>query len=166
LAALLEAAVVADAVDTLSLMAITEDKSLKMTPSPASWNVMFPVIVPPALGRAAVYKRMVNLSDEKLQGILSKDKSCFQSWLDLETKILSSADLNKKYDKRVDWKLEGPWLERVWAWSEDLNAKKTRQEAMAIWQRISEKAPQDSFEWRMAKTRLDPNKTEFESLWK
>jgi hypothetical protein len=54
LAALLEAAVVADAVDTLSLMAITEDKSLKMTPSPASWNVMFPVIVPPALGKAAV----------------------------------------------------------------------------------------------------------------
>jgi len=118
------------------------------------------------LGRAAVYKRVLNLSDEKVQGILSKDKSCFQSWLDLEAKILTSADLKKKYDKRAEWKLEGPWLERVWAWSEDLNAKKTRQDAIPIWQRISEKAPHDSFEWRMAKTRLDPNKTEFESLWK
>ena len=40
-------------VETESLTAKTEEPPLKTTPSPASWNVTFPVIVPPALGKAA-----------------------------------------------------------------------------------------------------------------
>jgi hypothetical protein len=50
----LEAAVTEEVVATLSLMASTVEASLKTTPTPAPDITMSPVIVPPALGRAAL----------------------------------------------------------------------------------------------------------------
>jgi hypothetical protein len=50
--------------------------------------------------------------------------------------------------------------------SERLSGADQSKDAMLIWQQIVEQAPKDSFESRMAKARLDPKKTEFESLWK
>jgi tetratricopeptide (TPR) repeat protein len=99
---------------------------------------------------------------EKLQ---DSDPSCFQSWLDLEARVLGPDRLAEQYKDRQGWKLAGPWLERTWIWSEDLYARGKKIEAREIWKRIVDTAPKDSFENKMAATRLDPNKTEYESLW-
>lgn len=94
------------------------------------------------------------------------DAACAQSWLDLEARTFAAADLQKAYDERNDWKLEGPWLERMWQYSESLEKSGDHTQALKLWQRIAKEGTPDSFEVKMAKTRLDPNKTEFESLWK
>ena len=118
------------------------------------------------LAKNMAYGRIKNISEEVINKIRGSDPSCFQSWVDLEGKVLELKDMQKKYTLRGDWPLEGAWLDRAWALSEQLNQVKQRQQAVPIWQKIAEKAPKDSFESRMARTRLDPNKTEFESLWK
>jgi tetratricopeptide (TPR) repeat protein len=113
-----------------------------------------------------VYLKVKSISEEVIDKIRSSDPSCLQSWIDFESKVLTLADLQKKYSLRSSWPLDGAWLESVWAMSERLGASDKDKDATAIWQRIAEQAPKDSFESRMAKTRLDPRKTEFESLWK
>lgn len=118
------------------------------------------------LARRLAQSRVKGLAEALIESIRKSDASCFQSWLDLEAKVLDVTDLQKKYDARLAWPLEGPWLETVWTLSEQLNNKGKTKDATAIWQKIAEKAPKDSFESRMARTRLDPTKTEFESLWK
>lgn len=118
------------------------------------------------MARRLARSRVKSLPDSLLENVRKADASCFQSWLDLEAKVLETPDLQKKYEERVAWPLEGPWLETAWALSEQLNQKGKIKDATTIWQKIAEKAPKDSFEARMAKTRLDPTKTEFESLWK
>lgn len=118
------------------------------------------------IARRQARSRVKGLPEGLLENIRKADTSCFQSWLDLEAKVLDILDLQKKYDVRTAWPLEGPWLEAVWTLSEQLSNKGKVKDATAIWQKIAEKAPKDSFESRMAKTRLDPTKTEFESLWK
>ena len=80
--------------------------------------------------------------------------------------MLGVPAIDKIYKKRVDWALEGPWLERAWTWSEALYARGHRPEAVKVWQQIADNGPKDSFETRMAKSRLDPLKTEYEQLWK
>jgi hypothetical protein len=118
------------------------------------------------MARRLARSRVRGLPEALLENIRKADASCFQSWLDLEAKVLDVPDLQKKYDLRAAWPLEGPWLETVWTLSEQLNNKGKTKDATTIWQKIAAKAPKDSFESRMAKTRLDPTKTEFESLWK
>ncbi len=92
--------------------------------------------------------------------------SCAQSWLDLEARTISLKELSARYGARSEWKLEGPWLERLWTHSEELESAKDLNAARAIWQRIATDAPTETFEARMAKTRLDPSQTEIETLWK
>ena len=116
--------------------------------------------------RADVKRRTREFGDTNLAGMKDKDPSCFQSWIDLEAKVLSPSDLGPIYQKRQDWPLDGAWLERSWTYAEELNARGKRAEASKIWKEIAEKAPKDSFEARMAKTRLDPTRTEYESLWR
>jgi tetratricopeptide (TPR) repeat protein len=116
--------------------------------------------------RQDVYRRVKEFESAKIAALKDKDKTCFQSWIDFESKVLSREDLRKKYSQREDWALEGPWLERMWSWSEDLSSRGLRDEATRLWKTISEKGTKDSFEARMAKTRLDPRRTEYESLWK
>lgn len=113
-----------------------------------------------------VYGKVRNLSDDLIGKIRESDPSCLQSWIDFESKVLSLTDLQKKYNERVKWPLDGAWLESVWTLSERLSANEKVEDAKVMWKRISEQAPKDSFESRMAKVRLDPRKTEFESLWK
>jgi tetratricopeptide (TPR) repeat protein len=117
-----------------------------------------------AQARAAVRKRINELGDDVILAI--KEKDCQQSWIDLEARVLEKKDLEGRYAKRLDWPLSGAWLERQWTWSEELNANGRRDDALSVWKRIAEKAPPDSFESKMAKTRLDPRKTEYESLWR
>jgi hypothetical protein len=92
--------------------------------------------------------------------------SCGQSWLDLEGRSFTLAELAKRYDARIEWKLEGPWLERLWTHSEELEKAGKKVDATKIWERIAKDAPETSFENKMAKTRLDPRETEFEGIWK
>jgi tetratricopeptide (TPR) repeat protein len=94
------------------------------------------------------------------------EATCKQSFLDLETKCFIFADLAKKYEKRSSWDLTGPWLERLWVHSEELAKKGQKKEARAYWEKIVKSGPADSFEVKMAKTRLEPTQTEFEQIWK
>ena len=119
-----------------------------------------------SVARQEVYRRVKGIESAKIAMFKDKDNSCFQSWIDFESKVLSPADLETKYSQRSEWALEGPWLERMWSWSEELSSRGRRDDAVKLWQKIAEKGTKDSFEARMAKTRLDPRKTEFESLWK
>jgi tetratricopeptide (TPR) repeat protein len=139
----------------------------------ASCNVLFPFLSrinsdtkSPAKARAEVVKRTLEFGEAKITELKAKDATCFQSWLDLESKVLGVPAIDKIYKKRVDWALEGPWLERAWTWSEALYARGHRPEAVKVWQQIADNGPKDSFETRMAKSRLDPLKTEYEQLWK
>lgn len=116
--------------------------------------------------RAEVKRRTKEYGASELAKLREKDPSCFQSWLDLEAKVLSPKELEKLYEPRGDWPLAGAWLERAWGFSEELNALGKRDAALKMWKVIAEKAPADSFEARMAKTRLDPTRTEYESLWR
>lgn len=120
---------------------------------------------------SSVSKKMVAVRVKDLpEGIVNKirstDAACFQSWIDFEGRVLSTGELQKKYTTRLEWPLEGAWLESVWTLSESLAKVENSREAAALWETIAKKAPKESFEARMAKTRLDPRKTEFESLWK
>jgi tetratricopeptide (TPR) repeat protein len=117
-----------------------------------------------AQAKNSVRDRIRSRKDDEILAL--KDSGCKQSWIDLEARVLAKPDLERKYAARASWPLEGPWLERQWTWSEELNARGRLDEAKSIWQRIAEKAPAASFEAKMAKTRLDPRKTEYESLWR
>jgi tetratricopeptide (TPR) repeat protein len=117
-----------------------------------------------AQAKNAVLERLTSRKDDEISAI--KDSGCKQSWIDLEARVLGKKVLEKKYAARAAWPLEGAWLERLWTWSEELNTQGRREDAKSIWKRIAEKAPSDSFEAKMAKTRLDPRKTEYESLWR
>ncbi len=139
----------------------------------ASCNVIFPFlsrinsdVKSPATARAEVVRRTLAFGEGKMLDIKVKDPTCFQSWLDFEAKILSVAAIDKIYTTRETWALDGPWLERAWTWSEALYARGKRPEAVKLWQQIADKGPKDSFESRMAKSRLDPLKTEYEQIWK
>jgi thioredoxin-like negative regulator of GroEL len=116
--------------------------------------------------REKVRLKVMNMPEDIMEKIKTSDASCFQSWLDFESKVLASSELQKKYSQRENWELAGPWLESVWALSESLNDIDKTADAMVLWRQIAEKAPADSFESKMARARLDPKKTEFESLWK
>jgi tetratricopeptide (TPR) repeat protein len=111
-------------------------------------------------------RRTKEFGDSKLAELREKDPACFQSWVDLEARILPPSKIDETYSARKDWPLTGAWLERSWAWSEDLNLRGKVKDAREIWQRIAESAPKESFEYKMAKTRLDPSRTEYESLWR
>ncbi len=111
-------------------------------------------------------RRVTSFGEKSLSELKEKDPTCFQSWLDLEARVLSPLDLVKLYTARKDWPMTGPWLERSWAWSEDLNSRGRSKDAREIWQKILDSAPKESFEYKMAKTRLDPARTEYESLWR
>jgi hypothetical protein len=113
-----------------------------------------------------VYMKVRNIAEDVVGKIRTADTSCLQSWIDFESKILTLGDLQKKYAQRTNWPLDGAWLESVWTMSERLSGADQSKDAKLIWQRIVEQAPKDSFESKMAKARLDPKKTEFESLWK
>lgn len=113
-----------------------------------------------------VKKHLDSVMTNDWPDLLAADSSCAQSWLDLEARVLSPAELNKNYSKRAEWKLTGAWLERMWQYSESIEKAGKHEDARALWQRIVKEGPADSFEVKMAKTRLDPNRTEFESLWK
>jgi hypothetical protein len=112
----------------------------------------------------AVVKRVLALADKTI--IEEKDATCQQSLLDFESKTVTESELAKKYSLRSEWPLSGAWLERQWTWSEELNSKSNREEAVKIWKKIAASGPPDAFETKMAIQRLDPKKTEFESLWK
>ncbi len=134
-------------------------------------SVIFPLLSRVANDRNATTRAKNNArdrikarSDADIAAI--KDPSCKQSWIDLEARVLTQRDLEQKYASRLTWPLEGAWLERQWTWSEELNSLGRREEAKVVWKRIAEKAPAESFEAKMAKTRLDPRKTEYESLWR
>lgn len=139
----------------------------------APCSVLFPLISriladkksSPSL-RKNVVDRVKQFTAENLEDLRESDATCFQSWLDLESKVLTTPDLEALYSKRASWPLAGPWLERTWTWSEELNSRGKKTEAAKLWQEIAAKAPPESFESRMAKTRLDPSRTEFESLWR
>lgn len=113
-----------------------------------------------------VNDRIALAMDEKWPELLGKDPSCGQSWLDLETHALPIDALQKLYAKRDEWKLTGPWLERVWQHSEQLEKLGRHDEALKLWTRIAAEGTPEAFEVKMAKTRLDPTRTEFESIWK
>jgi tetratricopeptide (TPR) repeat protein len=139
----------------------------------ASCSVLFPFLSrinsdpkSPAKARSEVVRRTNEFGESKIADVKSKDPTCFQSWLDFESKVVGEKALESIYDKRADWVVEGPWLDRLWTWSESLYARGRRPDAVKIWQKIVDKAPKDSFEFRMAKSRLDPLKTEYEALWK
>ncbi len=113
-----------------------------------------------------VHDRVALAMNEKWPDLLEEDAACAQSWLDLETHVLDTEALQKKYTERTDWKLTGPWLERIWQHSEQLEKMGHHDDARKLWTRIAAEGTPDSFEVKMAKTRLDPTKTEFETLWK
>jgi len=119
-----------------------------------------------AAAKKMVYLKVKNIAEDLVGKIRTADGACLQSWIDFESKALTLSDLQRKYAQRTSWPLDGAWLESVWTMSERLSGADQSKDAMLIWQRIVEQAPKDSFESRMAKARLDPKKTEFESLWK
>ena len=116
--------------------------------------------------KSETIRRTKDYGDNHLLELREKDPACFQSWIDLEARVLPIAVLEKSYESRKDWPLSGPWLERSWTWSEELNIRGKAKQAREIWQKIADSAPKESFEFKMAKTRLDPTKTEYESLWR
>jgi hypothetical protein len=139
----------------------------------AACNVIFPFlsrihadVKSPAAARAEVVKRTLAFGEGKMIDLKVKDPTCFQSWLDFEAKVLSVAAIDKIYTARDAWALDGPWLERAWTWSEALYARGKRPDAVKLWMQIADKGPKDRFETRMAKSRLDPLKTEYEQIWK
>lgn len=119
-----------------------------------------------AAARNEVKSKVDMVMADQWPAILASDASCAQSWLDLEARVLSTSELQKNYSKREDWKLAGPWLERLWQYSESLEKAGDHSNAVNLWRRIAKEGPPESFEVKMAKTRLDPSQTEFESLWK
>jgi tetratricopeptide (TPR) repeat protein len=135
-------------------------------------GILFPLTARIADSRSdATAKVLVKQSIEKVlpsawQKLEGENATCAQSWLDLEAKSYSVKEKQAKYAKRADWPLKGPWLERLWVHSEDLERSGNRNDAKVIWDAISKNAPAESFESKMAKTRLDPSQTEVESLWK
>lgn len=113
----------------------------------------------------AVRSRLDVVFPKSWPGLLDKNPTCAQSWLDLETRTHSLTELQDRYKGRADWKIAGPWLERIWVHSEALDKAGERDAAREIWQQIAKNGPEGSFEVRMAKTRLDPRQTEVEALW-
>lgn len=118
------------------------------------------------LARSFVQKKLDTIFPENWPEILKENPSCAQSWLDLETKFSNVSSLPERYAKRNDWPLEGPWLERLWVYSEELEKSGQDAKAKDIWSRIARQAPAESFESKMAKTRLAPPATEVERLWR
>jgi hypothetical protein len=54
----------------------------------------------------------------------------------------------------------------MWTWAEEMNSRGQRDKSVAVWKLIAEKGPAEAFETKMSRQRLDPRKTEYESLWK
>lgn len=107
------------------------------------------------------------LIDEQFPGLLSKNESCAGSILDLEAKILDQkyAEIGKRYLARKEWPMQGAFLEHYWTIAEISESRGDKVLARSLWQVISDKAPKESAEFNFARNRLDPKKTEFESLW-
>jgi hypothetical protein len=114
--------------------------------------------------RHQVAERVKKLPDKAISG--EKDTTCQQSLLDFESRTLVPSELERKYQARDEWPLTGAWLERMWTWAEEMNSRGQRDKSVAVWKLIAEKGPAEAFETKMSRQRLDPRKTEYESLWK
>ncbi|MCX6117191.1 MAG: hypothetical protein NT027_06600 [Proteobacteria bacterium] len=118
------------------------------------------------LAVAKIRERIDSVIPEKWETLLKENQTCAQSWLDLEAKTIPLNDLIQRYEKRATWVVDGPWLERLWIHSEELEKSGQKDAAQKLWQKIAKDAPPSSFESKMAKTRLAPPDTEVEGLWK
>ncbi|MCX6124157.1 MAG: tetratricopeptide repeat protein, partial [Proteobacteria bacterium] len=115
--------------------------------------------------RKFVRSKLDDIFPDEWSDIETNNPGCAQAWLDLEAKNYTLAERSIRYASRADWRLFGPWLERIWTHSEDLEKSGQRGNAIKVWEKIANQAPKESFEARMAKTRLQPRQTEVEALW-
>ncbi len=103
--------------------------------------------------------------DRTLPALLQKDESCASSLLEMEARLWDPASLAAMWRARLQWPMTQPVLAQIWSVAEALGQAGDRKGAEEFWKVLSEKAPKGSVESGLAKARLDPTRTEFESLW-
>jgi tetratricopeptide (TPR) repeat protein len=107
------------------------------------------------------------LTDKTLPELFKTDDICARSLLEMEYRAFQGQPetLVRRYLARADWPLTGVLPGLTWAVSEHARRKGMKTDALALWKRLADKAPDDAPEKRFAKSRIDPTKTEFENLW-
>jgi tetratricopeptide (TPR) repeat protein len=111
--------------------------------------------------------RVSKAISEYMPDLLEDDPSCAATLLDMEYNLQAKNPMRlaDTYLSRKDWKQSPESIRHVWALSETL-AGTSPGSAKKLWQMIVEKGEPGSNEVIFAKSRLDPNATEFEKIWR
>jgi tetratricopeptide (TPR) repeat protein len=106
--------------------------------------------------------------DDNLPGLLETDYDCGSSLLELENTVLTgNSDMfSKRWLARTKWPMAREVVKHLWLASETMSENGQEKSAQEIWRHLSQSAPKDFPEVKFATIRLDPERTEFEGLWK
>lgn len=115
-------------------------------------------------------EKLASVVKDHFPKLLAANESCASSILDLESKVFEKdvTTLAGFYLQRKEWLGAGPQgalLQLFWHVAETASATGHRETSRELYKIIQEKAPPESPESKFAKSRLDPKKTEFESMW-
>jgi|GEM_PF-846826 len=122
---------------------------------------------PKLLTSAQFAGHIQSLVKRTLPGAIDADESCAASILDLEAGLIKDKpkDIAAVYMARRDWPMKPAFVNQLWLAAEKLHEAGDKAGARELWQILVTRAPKDMPESVFAKSRLDPNRTEFENLW-
>lgn len=117
-----------------------------------------------AMKLAAGVTKAIN---DYMPDLIEDDPSCAATLLDLEYNLQAKnpAHLADTYLSRRDWQQSAESIRHAWTLSEALAGSKP-ESAKKLWEMIVAKGDPASTEVAFAKSRLDPNATEFEKIWR
>ena len=116
-------------------------------------------------------ERITLAIDDYMPDLQDDDPSCAATLLDMEYNLMvrKPETLAKRYLERKEWKATPETVTHAWSVSENLSHKTPSAPPAAakeLWKFIVAKGDSRSPEVTFAKSRLDPNATEFEKIWK
>lgn len=116
-------------------------------------------------------ERITLAIDDYMPDLQDDDPSCAATLLDMEYNLMARKPetLAKRYLERKEWKATPETVTHAWSVSENLSHKTPSAAPAAakeLWKFIVAKGDSRSPEVTFAKSRLDPNATEFEKIWK
>jgi tetratricopeptide (TPR) repeat protein len=106
--------------------------------------------------------------DAYLPGLLETDFDCGAALLEMEGLALNHNidKYSERWIARTTWPMVPEVVHQLWIASERLAENGRPAIAREIWEHLTSKAPKDLPEVKYSQIRLDPQRTEFEGLWK
>lgn len=114
-----------------------------------------------------LWKEVTSVTNKNLESLLRDREECAHSYISLEERVGKSYETEyaSLWLKRLDFPMGQVVVRSFWNAADILSQKGRRGDARAIWELLSEKAPEGSIEKKMAGMMLSPLETENEKLW-